>query len=287
MTWSNLATAVTSFAVLAGVFIPLERAFPARAGQKLLRREWHVDACFFFGQYLLWMGLAAGILGLVRRFFLLRLHDLVLSGFSSQPLWAQVVEVVVAGDVLVYWFHRACHRYDVLWRFHAVHHSTEELDWLAAHREHPLDGFLTQLCQNLPAIVVGLRLDVLGPLAVLRGGWGIFIHSNTRVRLGPLGLLLGAPELHHFHHARVARSGHNFANLAPWLDVVFRTYLRPTGEETYPLGLDGPWPRGYFAQLARPFLPATSVSRRQQTPAPIEKSERDPRPAGFSVSAQP
>jgi sterol desaturase/sphingolipid hydroxylase (fatty acid hydroxylase superfamily) len=89
---------------------------------------------------------------------------------------------------------------------------------------------------------------------VFRALWAIFIHSNVRLPLGPLRLLLGAPELHHWHHARVATTRHNFANLAPYLDVLFGTYHRPRGPEDYPLGLPTPWPRRYLAQLARPFL---------------------------------
>jgi sterol desaturase/sphingolipid hydroxylase (fatty acid hydroxylase superfamily) len=178
----------------------------------------------------------------------------------------QVLCAVVAGDFLVYWFHRACHRFELLWRFHAVHHSTRELDWLAAHREHPLDGVLTQLCQNLPAMLLGVPIEALAVIAVFRGAWGIFIHSNVRLRLGPLALLLGAPELHHWHHARLARTEHNFANLAPWLDLAFGTYHRPeTEEESYPLGLTEPWPRGYLAQLVRPLLPQST--RTTSTPA--------------------
>jgi sterol desaturase/sphingolipid hydroxylase (fatty acid hydroxylase superfamily) len=180
----------------------------------------------------------------------------VRGAFGAQPFALQAVEAIVFGDFLVYWFHRACHKFDWLWRFHAVHHSAEHLDWLAAHREHPLDGITTQLFQNLPALALGLRFDFLAAFVVLRSAWGIFIHSNVRLPLGPIGLLLGAPELHHFHHAKLGRTEHNFANLAPWLDVVFGTYHRPSGAETYPLGLDQPWPRGYLAQLLRPLLPA-------------------------------
>jgi sterol desaturase/sphingolipid hydroxylase (fatty acid hydroxylase superfamily) len=33
-----------------------------------------------------------------------------------------------------------------LWRFHAVHHSTEQMDWVAAGRLHPLDSAFTQAC---------------------------------------------------------------------------------------------------------------------------------------------
>jgi sterol desaturase/sphingolipid hydroxylase (fatty acid hydroxylase superfamily) len=176
-----------------------------------------------------------------------------------------VLIALVLGDVIVYWFHRACHTFDFLWRFHAVHHSVEELDWLAAHREHPLDGMATQLCLNLPGIVLGLPFEALGALIALRGLWAIFIHSNVRLPVGPLRYFLGAPELHHWHHARVERTTHNFANVAPWIDVVFGTYHRPEGEESYPLGLVEHWPRGYLAQLwhplARPSQRAHSIRR--------------------------
>src|SRR6185436_4212389 len=109
------------------------------------------------------------------------------------PAWAQVAVAIVAGDLVVYWFHRACHRFDVLWRFHAVHHSAEHLDWLAAHREHPLDGLTTQLAMNLPAVVLDIHPELLAVAAVFRGVWAVFVHSNVRLPLGPLRLFLGAP----------------------------------------------------------------------------------------------
>jgi sterol desaturase/sphingolipid hydroxylase (fatty acid hydroxylase superfamily) len=135
-----------------------------------------------------------------------------------------------------------------------VHHSSEYLDWVAAHREHPLDGVFTQMFQNIPVLLLGVDTTLLAGLIVFRGAWGIFIHSNVKINIGPLRYLFGAPELHHWHHARVAPTTHNFANLAPWLDVLFGTYHRPTEpEETYPLGLIDPWPRDYLSQLVRPF----------------------------------
>lgn len=256
MTLAALGVCLANFGLLALVFTPLERAFPARAGQRWLRPGWAADACFFAGQYLVWSGLSVAILAVARDLSRAHAPADLRSSFAALPLAIQAIVAVVAGDVLVYWFHRACHRFDFLWRFHAVHHSAEHLDWLAAHREHPLDGVLTQLCQNLPALVLGLPLAVIAPLIVFRNAWAILIHANVRIPLGPMGVLFGAPELHHFHHARVPRTRHNFANLAPWLDIVFGTYHRPTGEETYPLGLTDPWPQSYLGQLIRPFLPA-------------------------------
>jgi sterol desaturase/sphingolipid hydroxylase (fatty acid hydroxylase superfamily) len=260
MTLEALLTALASFAGLALVFGALERYWPARPGQRHLRPELGVDACFFLGQYLLWSALATGALGFAHRHVAAQLPG-VRAATAAAPLLLQVMAAVALGDLLVYAFHRACHRFDFLWRFHAVHHSAEHLDWLAAHREHPVDGFLTQLCQNIPAFLIGLHMPAVAALIVLRGAWGILIHSNVRVPLGPLGLLLGAPELHHWHHAR-GRTQHNFANLAPWIDVLFGTYHRPVGEERYPLGLAEPYPRSYLAQLVQPFLPARARASR-------------------------
>jgi sterol desaturase/sphingolipid hydroxylase (fatty acid hydroxylase superfamily) len=252
-----LGAAGLSFAVLVIVFVPLERLFPARRGQRVLRPAFFTDACFFFGQYLVFNLLSIALL----------------SALSSR-LPARAVGVagaigaVLAGDLLVYFFHRACHRYAFLWRFHAVHHSSEHLDWLAAHREHPVDGLLTQLCQNLPAMLLGVPPAALAALAVFRGMWAIFVHSNVRLPLGPLRWLFGAPELHHWHHARLPRTTHNFANLAPWIDWLFGTHHLPDGEESYALGLVEPFPKSYLMQLLAPFRGSAS-SRRRGTPRTI------------------
>lgn len=253
----SLWTLAASFAVLAIVFAPLERLFPARPGQSVFRARWLVDLCFFAGQYLFFAAVTAWLLRGVSVW--LGAHSSTLLALRNQarglPFWLHAGLSMALGDLLVYWFHRACHEYDFLWRFHAVHHSAEHLDWLAAHREHPLDGIATQLCLNLPGILLGLPFEAMGAIVVIRGFWAVFIHSNIRLPLGPLRYVLGAPEVHHWHHRKAARTIHNFANLAPWADLLFGTYHCPEAPETYPLGMTDPWPKGYLAQLVRPFFP--------------------------------
>lgn len=274
MIGEGLVAAGASFAILAAVFVPLERVFPARPGQRALRPELRVDACFFAGQYLAWSALAAALLGGVRDALALHGPAAALARLAALPVGAKIAIAIVGGDLVVYWFHRACHAWAPLWRFHAVHHSAEHLDWLAAHREHPVDGLLTQLCVNLPAFAVGLPLELLAGFAVFRGMWAVLVHANVRLPLGPLRVLLGAPELHHWHHARVEDTRHNFANVAPWLDVLFGTYHCPEGDEAYALGLTEPSPRGYLALLAAPLLP-----RRLSGPAPTPPARSAPRRA--------
>src|SRR5258706_11026157 len=242
-----LATA-SSLAVLVVVFVPLKRVFPSRAGQRVFRREWSLDLAFFLGQYLVWN---------VAAIVLLSSADAWCAGFTagarafvaSWPVWLQAAAAVLLGDFLVYWFHRACHAWQPLWRIHAVHHSSTKLDWLAAHREHPLDGLLTQLFANLPAFLLGFDVTQLAALATFRGMWSIFIHSNVRLPLGPFKWLLRAPQLHHWHHAKHARVTKNFANTAPWLDLVFRTHHAPRADECYEVGVAEPMPGDYVGHL--------------------------------------
>jgi sterol desaturase/sphingolipid hydroxylase (fatty acid hydroxylase superfamily) len=248
-----LSTAV-AFSLLTAVFWPLERMWSARPGQPWVRAAYFTDVLFFLGQYLLWGACALFVLEHVHPWCLALTPGWLQERFGALPFWAQALAVVALGDVSVYWFHRASHAWPLLWRFHAVHHTSQTLDWVAAHREHPVDGLLTQLAINLPAMVLGFPLAGIAWFIALRGMWAIFIHSNVRLPLGPLRKLLGAPELHHWHHLKSVEA-HNFANLAPWTDLLFGTYFCPEGPEDWPLGVVGPAPTGYLALLVWPFLP--------------------------------
>jgi sterol desaturase/sphingolipid hydroxylase (fatty acid hydroxylase superfamily) len=217
---------------------------------------------FFLGQYLLWGGLVLGVL----HFFRGWLDGIVPAGFraavASQPWWLQAVEVILLSDLFIYWGHRLQHRVEFLWRFHSIHHSAEHLDWLAAHREHPLDSIYTMGLINLPAFVMGFPLETLAGLVAFRGMWAIYIHSNVRLPIGPLRVLIGAPELHHWHHAREREAG-NYANISPLMDWIFGTYRCPD-HEPEALGVSEPMPKGYFGQLLHPFrrrrtVPTTSA----------------------------
>lgn len=250
---SALRDAAFGFCVLLVLFGALQHFFPARRAQRFFRPEFGIDLLFFLGQYLAFTAITTELL--IKLMYCMPSGPLtsIRSAFQSLPLWLFTVIALVMGDFLIYWFHRACHRFEILWRFHAVHHSVEYLDWLAAHREHPFDGIATQAILNFPGILLGLPYEALGAIITFRGLWAIFIHSNVSIPLGPLRILFGAPELHQWHHAKAEKTAHNFANLAPYLDWIFGTYYRPAGLPSYELGLVQPWPRGYFAQLLKPF----------------------------------
>jgi sterol desaturase/sphingolipid hydroxylase (fatty acid hydroxylase superfamily) len=245
-----------SFLFLVVLFWPLENLFAAKQ-QRFFRPEWWIDLCFFLGQYLLWGGLVFYALDAFRD----GLQGLAPASWrasvQAQPWWAQAMAVVLMSDFVIYWGHRLQHRVPFLWRFHCIHHSAEHLDWLAAHREHPLDTIYTMTLINLPPFLLGFPLETLAGFLAFRGLWAVYIHSNVRLPLGPLRALIGAPELHHWHHDRDRHAG-NYANISPLMDLMFGTYRCPDHEPDS-FGIREPIARGYLGQLAHPFRPRSGA----------------------------
>lgn len=111
------------------VFIPLERVF-ALHRQSVFRREVAVDIGYYFINGLLIGVVLSAPLGLVAW----SAHQLLAAGFYDTlggiPIWARAALALVVGEVGYYWGHRLSHEFPFLWRFHAVHHSAQEMDFL-------------------------------------------------------------------------------------------------------------------------------------------------------------
>lgn len=248
-----LGIAGGSFIFLSLLFIPMEKVFPANKNQRIFRPQWFLDLCFYLGQYLLWSGLVVFALNYFNNF----LSDILPISFQqlvkSQPFWLQTLEVLFFSDLFIYWGHRLQHHSPFLWRFHKVHHTTTNLDWLAAHREHPIDSFYTIGLINLPAFIMGFPLESIAGVIAFRGIWAIYIHANVRLPIGPLKILIGAPELHHWHH-QLNRHAGNYANISPLMDILFGTYTCPNYEPDA-FGIEETSPKSYIGQLIEPLLP--------------------------------
>lgn len=249
-----------AFAVLFLTFLPLERLF-AKHDQPVFRREYWTDVLFFAGQYLVWTTPVVALLGALHVYIDSLPLGFVRDEMRSLPFWSQCVIAVIAGDACIYWGHRLSHRFDFLWRFHRVHHTAERLDWVAAYREHPLDNLYTRVIENTPALLLGFPLEVIAGFATFRGLWGLFIHSNMKLSIGPFKYVLGSPELHHWHHEMEQSGRCNFANLMPLMDLLFGTFHAPAGVDPQRYGIPERVEHNYFVQLASPLLPER-VSRR-------------------------
>lgn len=228
---------------------PLEKVFPAHK-QRFFRAGYTTDLIFFFAGNILWAQLTLFVLKNVAAY----LDQVTLIDISGWPVWLQVITALGLSDIFIYWAHRLSHSVDFLWRFHSVHHSAEQLDWLAAYREHPFDNLYTRLIENLPFLFLGVSLETIAVYVLFRGLWGNFIHSNSDIDLGIFKYVLGSPRLHHWHHDAQLNSRVNFANLMPVLDVIFGTFH---DEKRFPAkyGYDGLKRQNYLEYLVVPLLP--------------------------------
>ncbi|MFN3241818.1 MAG: sterol desaturase family protein [Planctomycetota bacterium] len=269
--FDDLEHAVISFGILTLIFLPLERTFTARR-QGFLRRGFGADLCYFLGQYLLWNTPVV----LAITWGHAQMEHLPLQGslqgaraaFAAWPWWLQFGVAILISDCAIYWAHRWQHHNAFLWRFHRVHHTAERMDWLAAHREHPLDNLYTRTVENVPLLLLGFPMYTIAGFAVFRGMWAIFIHSNTNVDPGPLRYLIGAPRLHHWHHAIATRGMVNFANLSPLMDLAFGTYHDPR-RMPKKVGIAEPFERNYITALLAPLLPRRRLASPLRSAAPV------------------
>jgi sterol desaturase/sphingolipid hydroxylase (fatty acid hydroxylase superfamily) len=240
--------------VLAAVFIPLERLFALHPEQRIFRKGWRTDLVHFFANSFITMALftVAAIMitiamrGLIRPEF----HALV----ASQPRWLQFLEAVLVADLSFYCAHRMAHTIPWLWRFHAVHHSSEQMDWLAAARLHPIDQVWNRVVVLVPLFLLGFKKEVFGAYLAFSQLQAIFIHANVRFTFGPLRWLFATPEFHHWHHSNDAEAiNKNFAGQLPMWDWIFGSLHLPRGGRPQTYGISETMPDGYVKQMMFPF----------------------------------
>ncbi|MEM9179889.1 MAG: sterol desaturase family protein [Pseudomonadota bacterium] len=151
---------------------------------------------------------------------------------SHLPIWAQCLLGYAAIQFVAYWWHRAMHKSDTLWRiFHQMHHSVERMDAWGSLYHHPLDvvGF-TFMGSFALTMLIGITADAAAIVGVFGAGVVFFTHCNIKTPRW-IGWLIERPEGHGVHHER-GRHASNYAELVIW-DQLFGTWRNPktwTGE---------------------------------------------------------
>jgi sterol desaturase/sphingolipid hydroxylase (fatty acid hydroxylase superfamily) len=258
---------VFGLVVVAAIFIPIERAFTLHP-QRVFRAGWKTDVVHFVVNNLFTtVGIFVAVVS-----FGTALHALVpaalRSAIAREPGIAQFAEAMLLSEFCFYGAHRMTHAVPWLWKFHKVHHSITEMDWLAAGRLHPIDQAFTRSCAVLPLYALGFSRATFGAFLVFSTFQAIFIHANVRLTFGPLRYVVATPEFHHWHHANDAeRYNTNFAGEFPWVDALFGTLQLDGGHFPSRYGIDDPAPAGYLAQLAWPF-------RSQKAPSTAATTQR-------------
>lgn len=237
--------------------VPFEKLYPRQRAQKLRRPLVGTDIAFAL------MGPVLNIVGVAAIVTLAGLSLFWLPGLALRPLVSLIPAVAlpfvafVIFDFVAYWGHRWAHEVPMLWRFHAVHHSPEHMDWISGFRIHPFDGVVLA-----PAIALllgaGIDAEITGVIAIIQIALGLFFHANVRLRLRLLDRIVANPEFHHWHHANETDAiGHNYAGALPIWDLIFGTYFMPrTERRPAHYGVDGYPPRTMWSLLTYPLAGA-------------------------------
>jgi sterol desaturase/sphingolipid hydroxylase (fatty acid hydroxylase superfamily) len=260
--------------ILAAIFVPLERLF-ALHPSKIWRKGIGADIGYYFLGGLVVALLLSFPLGALAWAAHEIVPDAVRNTFGGLPFWARAGLGLVLGEIGYYWGHRLMHETPLLWRFHAIHHSPDHIDFLVNSRAHPVDLVFGRLCAFVPLVVLGLA-QPSGPGAVIPAlitviglVWAFFIHANVRWRLGPLEWLISTPGFHHWHHA-MEPANRNYASILPVLDRIFGSLHLPKGQWPPRYGISGTVPVSWTEQLVQPLLGSFPLADEAPLP-PMER----------------
>ena len=192
---------------------------------------------------------------------------IVLPRVGMVPRWAAIGLIFVAMDGCNWFAHLANHRVRVLWRFHELHHSQEDMSVLTVFRTHPLIH-VSYLIALVPGTVLLANGALSTTLLVIYALVVAFAHSNTNLGFGPLGRIFVSPNYHRIHHRLDGPNDVNLGFALTIWDQIFHRAVFPTpatiradtGLVGRPLIVEqaGERPRHlavFVAQLLAPFRP--------------------------------
>ena len=245
------------------VFAALSFVWACNPGRPWWRkRELATDICYWIfiplvARYLR-IGLlvigAALLFGITSAEGLIAFYDNGHGPLAQLPLALQALLFLAGADVMNYWIHRAFHG-SPMWKYHAVHHSSEDLDWVSAARFHPVNIFLGSVATDVVLLLAGISPNVmvfLGPFTIAHSA---FVHANLKWTLGPFRYVLAGPVFHRWHHTAAEEGGEkNFASTFPILDVLFGTFYMPENKLPAAYGIaDRSFPPSFGQQMIYPF----------------------------------
>ena len=248
---------------LAVVFSVLSYFWACNPGNPWWRKkELATDVCYWFFVPLITRVVRIGLLVLAASVFfgiedaddLIAFYDNGHGPLATLPLWVQALLFLIVSDFLLYWTHRMFHG-GGFWKYHAIHHSSEEIEWISAARFHPVNLFLGTVAVDVLLLVAGISPNVMlwvGPFTIFHSA---FVHANLNWTLGPLKYVVATPVFHRWHHTSLEEGGDtNFAGTFPIWDILFGTFRMPTGVLPDNYGIDDKnFPEDIGRQLAYPF----------------------------------
>ena len=242
----------------------LEIAFPWRKNQAIFRKDFWLDAFYMFFNFFIFAIVINGFYSVIQLFFNdlgVSISYLTIIDISVWPMWLQLLVFFIVLDFVQWITHVLLHRFEVLWRFHQVHHSVKEMGFAAHLRYHWMENILYKPLKVFGVMILGgfepNQAYIIHFIAIAIGH---FNHSNIKITWGPLKYFFNNPVMHLYHHAYALpeskKYGVNFGiSLSIW-DYIFKTYYIPEDSGSIELGYNGDehMPKNFWRQLTYGFF---------------------------------
>ncbi len=242
------------------IFSPIEVLWPAYPKQSVFRNEWVTDIVYFLSTHLpIQLTSFLILLPATQLTAVLNIAS-VTAAIGRLPWLVQFFLAVVVADLAEYVIHRAFHEVPFLWGFHAIHHSSRALDWIAGSRSHLVDDVVVRAFILVPMMLVfphNINVAYLF-FVTLHATW---THCNFGPTIKWLEPFLIQPRYHHWHHTSQKEAiDKNYAIHFPWIDRLFGTYYLPKDRWPDSYGLNNEnIPAGFLAQFVYPFTRKKAV----------------------------
>ena len=235
------------------ICITLEKLFPKYREQIILRPKWKLDMQYFSINHLLIT--AFMLVGNWACFqFNWALSDAFQTYIKTLPFAVQFLILYLTADFLLYWSHRLFHENHKLWKFHAVHHSTEHMDWLAGSRSHMVHSVFERSMIMVMLFLIGADKAVIDTYIIVAATQAVLIHLNSDLPVGWFKFIIVTPQFHHWHHASDKPAiDTNYGSHTVLFDRLFKTYHMPVKFWPKKYGTTRPLPQTFIQQFLYPF----------------------------------
>jgi lathosterol oxidase len=236
------------------IFSPIEVLWPAYPEQSVFRKEWLVDIYYFLSTHLPTQITTFLILLPATQLTTVLGNATLLEATGRLPWPVQFFLAVLVADLAEYAIHRAFHKVPWMWRFHAIHHSSKALDWIAGSRSHIVDDVIVRGFILIP-MMFAFSHDMIVAYLLFVALHATWTHCNFGPTIRWLEPFLIFPRFHHWHHTSQAEAiDKNFAIHFPWIDKIFGTYYYPKDAWPDTYGLDNEKiPDTFLGQTVYPF----------------------------------
>jgi alkylglycerol monooxygenase len=155
--------------------------------------------------------------------------------FNIPNVWWVWVLLILATDLVWYWYHRLGHEVNFLWAAHIVHHQSEEFNLTVSARITTFQALIRGFfwCA-LPFL--GFHPTMVMVILTVHGAYSFFTHTQLIGKLGWLENILITPSLHGVHHASNEKYlDKNYGDVFVFWDKLFGTFQKEEEAPTYGL----------------------------------------------------